>query len=119
MSVRTRARGNVLLIQLQGPLVGGAVDTVRMYLVSTLARQVPPLMVVDIAGLTLMEEAGLEVLRSATRHARNEGGRLVVTGGQHLLGTSTAGLDVMPTIRDAFFAPDGSGESPPSLDRRE
>jgi anti-anti-sigma factor len=111
-SIRIRTRGDALLIQLKGPLAGASVDIVRMHLISTLARQAPPAVVVDIGGLTLMDDPGLEILRSATRHARDAGGRLVVTGGQHLLGASIKGLDQRATISDAFVDLDGSGETP-------
>ncbi|MEW9556066.1 STAS domain-containing protein [Nonomuraea sp. NPDC050783] len=104
-SIRIRTFGGVLLIQLDGPLSGTPVDIVRMYLMRTLVTQPLPALVVDLAGVTALEEAGREVLRSATGQAREAGGRLVVTGVPPLLGTAgEAGLDLLPTMGDGLTA---------------
>ncbi|MEV0379518.1 STAS domain-containing protein [Nonomuraea sp. NPDC050643] len=109
-SIRIRTRGHVLLIQLEGALVGTPVDIVRTYVTSTLATLVPLVAVADVSALTMMDDAGLDILRSATRQARNAGGRFVVTGGHHLLNISAAGLDLAPTVTEAFTRLDDSGE---------
>ncbi|SEU19259.1 STAS domain-containing protein [Nonomuraea wenchangensis] len=109
-SLRIRDRGEVLLIELGGPLSGAPVEILRMYLVRTLATLAVPALVVDLSGLTGLDAAGLEVLRSATRDARAAGGRLVVTGGLPLLDAAdTAGLDLLPTIEAGLAALDPPG----------
>ncbi|MGP4105398.1 STAS domain-containing protein [Nonomuraea sp. KM90] len=113
-SIRIRTRGDILLIQLQGPLAGASVDIVRMYVISTLATHTPPKVVTDIDGVSLIDEAGLDILRSATCQARDAGGRMVITGGHRLLDPTGNGLDLASTIRDAFHDLDGFGEPPSS-----
>ncbi|QYC41163.1 STAS domain protein [Nonomuraea coxensis DSM 45129] len=106
-SLRVRERGEVLLIELGGPLSGAPVDIVRMYLARTLTTLAVPALVVDLSRLTSLDTAGREVLRAATREARAAGGRLVVTGGLPLLGAAGGdGLDLLPTIDAALAALD-------------
>jgi anti-anti-sigma regulatory factor len=108
-TIRTRMRGDVLLIQLKGPLAGTSVDIVRMYVNSALATHLPPKVVTDIGGVTLVDEAGLETLRSATCQAREAGGRMITTDGRHLLDAAGNGLDLASTISDAFHEFDSFG----------
>ncbi|MEU4512930.1 STAS domain-containing protein [Nonomuraea wenchangensis] len=105
-SLRIRSRGEVLLIELGGPLSGAPVEILRMYLTKTLTTLAVPALVVDLSGLSCLDADGLEVLRSATREAGAAGGRLVVTGGLPLLGEAgaAAGLDLLPTIDAAIAA---------------
>ncbi|MFF0768228.1 STAS domain-containing protein [Nonomuraea wenchangensis] len=106
-SLRIRSRGEVLVIELGGPLSGAPVEILRMYLARTLDTLAVPALVVDLAGLTGLDAAGLEVLRSATRDAGAAGGRLVVTGGLPMLGAAdAAGLELLPTIDAALAALD-------------
>ncbi|MCK2218992.1 STAS domain-containing protein [Actinomadura sp. ATCC 31491] len=104
-SIRIRSRGEILLIELGGPLSGAPVEITRMYLMKTLATQAVPAVVVDLGGLTGLDEPGCEVLRWATGEARRAGGRLVVTGGAALLGAGGApGLEHRPTIEAGLAA---------------
>ncbi|MFC4117053.1 STAS domain-containing protein [Nonomuraea zeae] len=100
-SIRTRTRGAVLLIQPAGSLSGAPVDMVRMYLASALATHLPPRIVLDIEALTGCDDAGYEVMKASARQARDSGGRLIVTGGAHVL-PADHDLDVLPTARDAL-----------------
>ncbi|WP_326641077.1 STAS domain-containing protein [Nonomuraea fuscirosea] len=108
-SVRVRIRGDVLLIELKGLLAGPSVDMLQMYVVSTLATHVSPKVIMDIGGVTLMDEAGLGVLRTATYRAREAGGRLVIAGGHRLLDADVHGLERAATISDAFSGLNASG----------
>ncbi|MEV0831452.1 STAS domain-containing protein [Nonomuraea rubra] len=101
-SVRIRTRGDVLLIELKGPLTGPSVDMLQMYVISTLASHAPPKAIMDIGGVTLMDEAGLGVLLTTTRRAREAGGRLVIANGRHLLDPEANGLEHVATISEAF-----------------
>ncbi|AQZ63295.1 hypothetical protein BKM31_19130 [[Actinomadura] parvosata subsp. kistnae] len=101
-SVRIRIRGDVLLIELRGPLTGPSVDMLQMYVLSTLATHIPPKAIMDIGGVTLVDEAGLGVLRAASGQARDAGGRMVIANGRRVLGMAADGFDHAPTISDAI-----------------
>ncbi|GAA1697836.1 hypothetical protein GCM10009733_110940 [Nonomuraea maheshkhaliensis] len=112
-SIRTRNRGDILLIHLEGTLAGPPVDIVRMYVNSTFITHPSPKVVVDIGGVRLMNEAGRQMLRSAVHRARDAGGRMIIVRGEGvLLDDSGIGLDLAPTLQDAYQALNGSGEAP-------
>ncbi|SDK33819.1 STAS domain-containing protein [Nonomuraea jiangxiensis] len=102
--IRVRTRGHVVIIQLTGPLTETTGNILRMYLMGTLATQAPPALIVDIGDVSETGDFGREILRSATRHARESAGRLIITGGAPLLGGSPAGFDLLPSIGDALAA---------------
>ncbi|SPL98984.1 unnamed protein product [[Actinomadura] parvosata subsp. kistnae] len=74
----------------------------QMYVLSTLATHIPPKAIMDIGGVTLVDEAGLGVLRAASGQARDAGGRMVIANGRRVLGMAADGFDHAPTISDAI-----------------
>ncbi|MFF0862060.1 STAS domain-containing protein [Nonomuraea sp. NPDC003560] len=101
-SIRVRNQGAVLLIQLAGPLSGASVDIVRMYVNSALVTHSPPKIVLDVEALTCCDQAGCGIMRSAADRARTLGGRLIITGGSHVLPDDPDDLDRLPTISRAL-----------------
>ncbi|NUS08606.1 MAG: STAS domain-containing protein, partial [Nonomuraea sp.] len=63
--------------------VGGALDmdsypTLQMRLAEALTFHRPPLVAVDVGGVTAADSYGLSVLIAAEQHARTLGGRMAV-----------------------------------------
>ncbi|NUP79866.1 MAG: STAS domain-containing protein [Nonomuraea sp.] len=92
--------------------VGGALDmdsypTLQMRLAEALTFHRPPLVAVDVGGVTAADSYGLSVLIAAEQHARTLGGRMAVCAPGDLLRATfqRRGLDQVlnprPTLAEA------------------
>ncbi|MGN9843253.1 STAS domain-containing protein [Nonomuraea sp. H19] len=100
--IRLDKHGNVVLLSLTGRLEGVACLVLQQYLVKVLVARIPPLLVVDVEGLTAADMYGRDILLSADRHAKASGGRLIVTGGGVLPGQEDGLLELFPSVDDAL-----------------
>ncbi|TDD23670.1 hypothetical protein E1294_08060 [Nonomuraea diastatica] len=94
--------GRIALLHLKGRLAGVASLVLQQYLVKVLVARIPPLFIVNVEGLTETDDSGRETLRSADRHARASGGRMIVAGGGGALRLELGALDLVESVDDAF-----------------
>lgn len=106
------AHGDHIVIALRGELDLSTVPALKTRLHSFLDGSVPRL-ILDLAGLTFMDSAGMAALVIADRRARQLGVGLVLAGPQQIVARvlSLTALDqhfpVYPTVAEA--AADGGG----------
>ncbi|WP_188188709.1 STAS domain-containing protein [Nonomuraea sp. SYSU D8015] len=100
--IRLDQHGHVVLLSLTGRLEGAACLVLQQYLVKMLVARMPPLLVVDTEGLVAADPHGHDILRSANRHAKASGGRMIVTGGGGLIGQEDGALELLPSVDDAL-----------------
>lgn len=102
MAVDVRASGRITVVTLTGELTDNTVEVMGESLSTELAR-IPPLLVVDVRQLRSVHQCGSELLRSADRHARASGGRLIVVASQPIPGTDPiAAVQVVATVEQAL-----------------
>lgn len=106
--IRLDRHGDVVLLCLTGRLEGAACLILQQYLVDVLVARIPPLLVVDVGGLAVADLPGCDILRSADRHARASGGRMIVIGGGVLPGQGSGDLELFPSVGAALTALTGS-----------
>ncbi|MCK2218831.1 STAS domain-containing protein [Actinomadura sp. ATCC 31491] len=81
LEVGDRPAGDqVIVVTVSGPLDLDTCPVLQAGLARALAARRPPLVAIDLSGLTSADSHGLAVLLAAERHARTAGGGLVVFG---------------------------------------
>lgn len=99
--VEARMKGRVTVLGLMGALTGRNPRILHGFLVKALATRIPPLLLVDVRGLSAIDAGGLAILLGANDHAHASGGRLIVVGTTSGL-PSDSELDIRSTFREAM-----------------
>ncbi|GIH73904.1 STAS domain-containing protein [Planobispora longispora] len=86
---------DLTVLHLTGHLSGATAPMLHVLLAKALAARVPPVVIVDARGLSVIDPSGWAILDAADRHARDSGGRVIVTGGGNRLVTSPAPREIM------------------------
>nr|BFE79428.1 hypothetical protein GCM10020093_020290 [Planobispora longispora] len=71
---------DLTVLHLTGRLTGTTAPMLHVLLAKTLAARFPPAVIVDARGLSTIDPSGWAILEAADRHARDSGGRVIVTG---------------------------------------
>ena len=80
LEVQTEERDGLVRIALRGELDLSTVEKVEQELSQAEARR-PPLIALDLTGLTFLDSTGLRLVVTADERAREEGRRLVIVRG--------------------------------------
>jgi anti-sigma B factor antagonist len=80
LDVNTEEREELVRIALRGELDLSTVEKVESELDQAEARQ-PPVIVLDMSGLTFLDSTGLRLVVTADERAREDGRRLVIVRG--------------------------------------
>ncbi|GII04369.1 STAS domain-containing protein [Planobispora takensis] len=71
---------DLTVLHLTGHLSGVTAPMLHVLLARELAARVPPVVIVDVRALDAIDSSGWAILDAADRHARDSGGRVIVTG---------------------------------------
>ncbi|MCK2215724.1 hypothetical protein MF672_018280 [Actinomadura sp. ATCC 31491] len=99
--VRPWLCGTIVVLDLAGTMAGPGATLLRQGLATALARRDPPFVVLDATRAGAFDADGLVLIASAGRHAREAGGRLLVTGWPESAGPLD-GAEIRPTLEAAL-----------------
>jgi anti-sigma B factor antagonist len=80
LQIETQVNGNMAVVSLGGELDISEVARVEQQL-QTIEENAPPIVVLDLRGLTFMDSSGLRLVLEADMRARREGRRLAIVRG--------------------------------------
>jgi anti-anti-sigma factor len=81
LSANTRRAGDAIVVALYGDLDIASADRAQVAL-DDAERERPPLLVLDLRGLSFFDSIGLRLVIKAASKAKNEGRRLAVVPGE-------------------------------------